>query len=286
MRRIISFICLIVCAIATLNAQKIKPPEIGIAQPFENDSLVNEMGYHYLVETVAKALLPPNATEGQLSQHLQKMRSLKTKLYAVNIFIPGNIKVVGPEVSEVALLSYVEIVFQHARAAGVDMIVWGSGGSRRVPDGFDKEKAKEQFIINARKVAVLAKKYKITLALENLNSGETNFINTLQEALDVVKKVNHPNFLLCADIYHMLKEGEPASVIEQTGPYLVHCDLAEKENRAAPGVNKENFVPYFKALKKVNYKGKLILECQWTNLAEQGRPALNYVQQQLNEAYK
>ncbi|HEY5825979.1 MAG TPA: TIM barrel protein, partial [Cyclobacteriaceae bacterium] len=191
MRRIIFLISLIVFTTASSSAQK--KPEIGIAQPFEKDSLVNAMGYHYMVETVAKALLPADVTDVQLSQHLQKMKSLKTKLYAVNVFIPGSIKVVGPEVSEVALLSYVEIVFEHARAAGVDMIVWGSGGSRRVPDGFDKEKAKEQFIANAKKVAVLARKYKITLALENLNSGETNFINTLQEALDVVKKVDHPN---------------------------------------------------------------------------------------------
>ena len=284
MRRTILFLGLILFANASLHAQK--KPEVGIAQPFEKDSLVNAMGYRYLVETVAKALLPPDVTDAQLSKHLQKMKNLKTKLYAVNVFIPGTIKVVGPEISEVALLSYVEIVFQHAKAAGVNLIVWGSGGSRKIPEGFDKTKAKDQFISNAKKVAVLAKKYKITLALENLNSTETNFINTLQEALDVVKKVDHPNFRLCADIYHMLKEGEPASVIEQTGNYLVHCDLAEKENRAAPGVTKENFVPYLKALKKVNYKGKLILECQWKDIAGQGWPALKYVQQQLDEAYR
>src|SRR5690349_8262307 len=137
MLKIIFFIGLIVI-VTNLTAQK--QPEIGIAQPFEKDSIVNAMGYHFLVETVAKALLPANATDEQLSKHLQKMKSLKTPLYAVNVFIPGTIKVVGPEVSEVALLSYVEIVFQRARAAGVNMIVWGSGGSRRVPDGFDKEK--------------------------------------------------------------------------------------------------------------------------------------------------
>src|SRR4051812_37342445 len=116
MRRLILLIGLALFASATINAQR--KPEIGIAQPFEKDSLVNAMGYQYLVETVAKALLPADVTDAQLSKHLQKMKSLKTKLYAVNVFIPGNIKVVGPEVSEVALLSYVEIVFQHTRAAG------------------------------------------------------------------------------------------------------------------------------------------------------------------------
>lgn len=268
-----------------VQAQK-NLPEIGIAQPVESDSLVTAMGYRYLVATVNNAFLPDKISESEFGARAQYIKQLKTKLYAVNVFIPGNIKLVGPEVNESTILTYVETVFQKAKAADVNMIVWGSGGARKIPNGFDKAKAKDQFIDIARKVAVIAKKYKITLALENLNSTETNFINTLAEALDVVKKVDHPNFRLCADIYHMLKEGESASVIEQTDPYLVHCDLAEKENRAAPGVNKEDFVPYLKALKKVNYKGKIILECSWKDLSQQGKPALEYVQQQLKEAYR
>ena len=33
-------------------------------------------------------------------------------MYAFNIFISGELKVVGPEVNEVAVLAYVENVFQ------------------------------------------------------------------------------------------------------------------------------------------------------------------------------
>jgi hydroxypyruvate isomerase len=74
------------------------------------------------------------------------------------------------------------------------MIIWGSGGSRRLPDGVDHTKATEQFVSIAQKVAELAKKYSITLVLENLNSTETNFITTAHEAYLIVKKVDHPNF--------------------------------------------------------------------------------------------
>jgi sugar phosphate isomerase/epimerase len=183
------------------------------------------------VESVGKCISPRKISEEQFRDNLEKFKKLQLPLYAVNIFMPGDLKLVGPAVNETEILSYAEEVFKRCNRAGVKRIIWGSGGARRVPDGFEKAKAKEQFISIASKVAVVAKKYEIDIALENLNHTETNFINTAEEALDVVKKVNRPNFRLCVDIYHMLKEGEPASVIEKTKGYLVYCEVAEKENR-------------------------------------------------------
>src|SRR5690606_1142403 len=122
-------------------------------------------------------------------------------------------------------------------------------GSRHIPDGFDRAKAKDQFISIARKISAQAKRYDVVLALENLNSGETNFITTLGEAIEIAKKIDHPNFRVCVDIYHMLKEDEPASVILEGKGYLVHCDIAEKEGRTPPGVTKFDFKPYLSALK-------------------------------------
>jgi sugar phosphate isomerase/epimerase len=123
------------------------------------------------------------------------------------------------------------------------------------------------------------------LALENLNSTETNFITTAAEALAMVKRVDHPNFRLCIDIYHMLKENESPDVIEAASKYVVHCDIAEKLNRTPPGVAKEDFRPYLKALKKIKYTGKIVIEGRWENLATQALPAYQYLQQQIDEVY-
>jgi len=273
------------CFVATfliLHAQK---PEIGIAQEMVNDSLFQASGYNYMVESVPKCFSPRTISDAQFKDKLAAIKNLKTKLYACNVFIPGDLKLVGPEVDEKAVLQYVEVVFQRSQAAGVKMIIWGSGGARRVPDGFDKAKATEQFISIARKVADLAKRYDVMLVLENLNSTETNFCTTLQEAYNIVRKVNHPNHRLCADIYHMMKENEDPAIIERSGKYIVHCDLAEKENRAAPGTKGDDFRPYLRALKKIKYSGKIILECWWSNLATQAVPARQYLQAQMDEVY-
>lgn len=263
-----------------------KMPSIGIVSNFENDSLLHANGYGYLVESISKCLSPRSVSEEQFQNNLTAFKALKTNLYAVNIFIPGDMKVVGPDVKEEVILSYVEEVFKRCRAANVNLVIWGSGGARRVPDNFDRSKARHQFVSIAKKISVVAKKYNVVLALENLNSTETNFITTLQGAFDMVKEVNHPNFRLCADIYHMLKEGEKPNVIARTKKYLVHCDIAEKEGRTPPGTKGEDFSAYLKALKEIDYTGKIIMECLWDNLASEAKPAYEFLQSQIAKVYK
>lgn len=283
----ISLLSLLCIAATSLQGQKkITAPEIGVVQNIENDSLLHAFGYRYLVESTSKILSPRNVSDEQFQTYLQRIRKLRVPMFACNLFIPGDLKIVGPIVDEKALLVYVDIVLQRANAAGLKMIIWGSGGSRGVPAGFDRVKAKEQFISMARKIASVAAKHNIVLALENLNSTECNFINTVKEAVEVVKAVDHKNLRLCVDIYHMLKEGESADVIAGCKKYLVYCEIAEKEGRTPPGVRGDDFRPYFSELKKIGYKGKLMLECRWENLALQGATAYQVLQKQLEEVYR
>jgi len=286
MKNILLFILMVCWIPHALPQRNSKKPEIGIAQDFQNDSLLYASGYRNLVESIAKCFSPKNVTDQQFQNNLQAFGKLNLTIYAVNIFIPGDLKLVGPEVNEEAILSHARGVFQRCNIAGVKMVIWGSGGARRVPDGFDSTKAKEQFISMARKVSILAKQYEITVALENLNRTETNFINTVEQAYEIVQEVNHSNFRLCVDIYHMLKEGEPASVIEKTKRYLIHCDIAEKENRSPPGVHGDDFKEYLKVLRKIGYSGKIVLECRWENLAVQALSAREALQKQIDEVYR
>lgn len=260
-----------------------KQPEMGIAQSLDNDSLLYASGYRYVVENVQNLLSPIKVSDEQFEKNLTRIKKAKVKIYALNVFIPGELKLVGPDVDEMKILLYCERVFQRCQAADVRMIVWGSGGARRIPDGFDRAKAKEQFITIAKKIAAMAAQYKVTLALENLNSTETNFINTVEEALVIVKAVDYPNFKLCADIYHMLRENEGPVIIEQAGKNLIHCDIAEKNNRSAP--TSEDFTPYLQALKKINYKGKIIIESRWENLEKQAAASYQFLQKQIELIY-
>jgi sugar phosphate isomerase/epimerase len=280
MKNLSVVLCLVCCSVVLGQNQ----PEIGIAQSLDNDSLLYASGYRYVVENVQNIFSPIKVSDEQFEKNLIRIKKAKLKIYAVNVFIPGELKLVGPDVDETKILLYCERVFQRCKAANVNMIVWGSGGSRRIPDEFDRAKAKEQFIAIARRVAAMASQHKVILALENLNRSETNFINTAEEALTIVKAVDHPNFKLCADIYHMLREGEGPAILEQAGKHLIHCDIAEKNNRNAP--TSEDFTPYLKALKKIEYTGKIIIEGRWESLEIQATPAIQFLQKQIEIVYK
>jgi sugar phosphate isomerase/epimerase len=280
-------ICLIftfLLGVSFVGAQH-KLPAIGIVSNFENDSVTHAAGYDYLVESISKCLSPKTVSEEQFQKNLIAFSKLKSKLYAFNIFIPGDLKLVGPDVHEEEILSYTEEVFRRCRAAHVNLVIWGSGGARRIPDGFDHIRAKEQFVSIARKISALAKKYDVVLALENLNRTEANFITTLQEAFEIVQTVNRPNFRLCADIYHMLKEGENPLIITKTKKYLVHCDIAEKDERTPPGTKGDDLIPYLRALKDINYTGKIIMECRWSDLSSEAGPAYEFLQNKIVQAY-
>lgn len=276
---------LLLFSLSVFAQHKTKMPEIGIVVDFHQDSLAQTSGYAVIVESVVKCFSPRTVTDQQFKENLQAFQKLRIPLYAVNVFIPGDLKLVGPEVHEGHILDHVEKVLQRCSQAGVEHVVFGSGGARQIPDGFDRATARKQFVSISRKIADVAKKYSITVVLENLNSTETNFITTAAEALSIVKEVNHPNFRLCVDLYHMLKENEPASVIEQTKKYIAHCDIAEKENRTPPGTKGDDFRPYLAALKKIGYHGKIILECRWDNLALQAQPAREALQKQIADVY-
>ena len=274
----------ILAGLTLLPAQVV--PEIGVVQKIENDSLLHAAGFQLLVEGTPTLLSPRTVREEQFQHSLITLRSLRVPVYACNLFLPGDLKVVGPEVDEAAVLGYVDTVLRRAHEAGLTLITWGSSSSRRVPEGFDRGRAREQFITMARQVAEVAARYDVLLALENLNRTEANFINSVPEALDVVKAVDHPNFRLCVDIYHMLVDGDPASDITGVGDYAVYCELAEGEGRTPPGVQGVDFTPYLAALKQEGYTGKVVVECRWENLAEQGAKAYGALLGQVRAVYK
>lgn len=264
---------------------KEKPvPQLGIVFRLEEDSLVYKSGFRVIGELVGK-MLSPSITEEQFQQNLERIKKSKCKLYLCNVFFPGTIKIAGPDVDENRVLSYADTVLLRAKQAGVPFIILGSGGPRRIPDGYDKEKAKADFIILCKKLANLAGKYEVKIALESLQSSETNFLNTVREATEIVRGVNHPGFGLNADIFHMMRENESPESIVAAADVLIHCEIAEKQTRSMPGVQGDDFKPYLRALRKANYKGCIFIEANSNNPAVDIPLTFKYLTRQLQEVY-
>jgi sugar phosphate isomerase/epimerase len=259
-------------------------PRLGIIARLEQDSLIYASGFRMLGESVGR-MLSPSLTEEQFQLNLIRIKKARCKVLLCNIFISGSMKIAGPGVDENRVVSYADTVFSRAKKAGIQFIVLGSGGARRIPDGYDEQKAQADFAGLCRKLAVVANKYNIMIALESLEAAETNFLITLKSAAAVVRAVHHPNFKLNADIFHMMREGESPQSIVDAADILVYCEIAEKQKRSLPGVLGDDFKPWLRALRKAKYKGYIFIEGN-TNNPENDMPlSFNYLTRQLEEVY-
>jgi sugar phosphate isomerase/epimerase len=259
-------------------------PQLGIASPLANDSVLYSSGFKLIGESVSR-MVSPRLSEEQFQKNIKLVKAAKCEVYMCNVFFPGDMKIAGDQVNEKVVLGFADTVFNRASKLGLTAIVLGSGAARKLPEGYDKKKAQQDFVILGKKLANLAQKHGVKIFLENLNSTETNFITSLKDAAIIVKQINHPNFRLNADIYHMLKENESPQEIINAGSIIEYCEIAEKDERTAPGVKGDDFVPYLKALKAIGFKGPIFIEGRWNNMAKEAPAARAYLENQLKEAY-
>lgn len=255
--------------------------EIGVCTSVSNADMLASHGYTYIEESVGRLLMPTKSEE-EFNEMLQQAQNAAIPVNACNSFIPGSLKSVGPDAVHPEILKFMETAFQRAQKAGVEYIVFGSGGSRAIPEGFSRDEARSQFIDLCSNMAPIAAKYDVVVVLEPLNTKECNFINSVTEGGEIVEEVNHPNFRLLADVYHMLMDGEGPESIEKYGHLIQHTHIAEKEERAAPGTHNEDFTAYFTALKNVGYQGLMSIECRWEDLETQAASALEAMRDQLS----
>lgn len=271
---------LLVCAAGCKT--KVYEPAFGVCTKISDYKMLSDAGYDCIEEGVSRFLMP-DKPDADFQQMLDKQREAGAKVVSCNGFFPGHLRIVGDTTMHEELVAWGETALRRAQMAGMSYIVLGSGRSRNVPEGFPKEKATAQFVDLCKRLGPIAQQYNIIIVIEPLNSAETNLINTVAEGAQIVEAVNHPHIQLLCDLYHMMREDEPAEHIVKYGKYIRHCHIAEKEKRTAPGVKQDDFTPYFAALKKIKYKGALSIEGRWENLKEQAPSALAYMKQQFEQ---
>jgi sugar phosphate isomerase/epimerase len=267
-----------------LHAQESKSfhPKLGVCTSVNNHEMVAAAGFDYIEESVGRFLIPTKSDE-DFNKNLEILKNSSLPVLACNGFLPGNLKSTGPEIHHSEILRYAETAFRRAQQAGIKYIVFGSSGSRNVPDGFDKSIALQQFTELLKSMGPLAGKYGIFVVIEPLRQDESNLINRVDEALALAVRVNHPNIRVLGDVYHMMREGEEPQSFIEARKYLLHTHIAEAANRTAPGIAGDNLVPYLKALKEANYHGGISMEGKWgDNFEKELILSRAYLQGQIN----
>ena len=256
---------------------------IGICRIKDNE-LISQAGYSYIEIGIANFLVP-NRPDSVWAGKYEEIKALSLPTRAANGFFPGSYSLVGPDADLQRNLEYTETAMQRGRQVGIEVFVLGSGNARRIPDGFSREEARAQFVQLCKGIGELGEKYGIVTVIEPLRSEETNFINSVREGLQIVKEVDKPYLQVLADFYHMAQEGEGPDAIIEAGEHLRHCHIAEKANRTAPGTEGDDFTPYFKALKKIGYKGRISMECTFVEPETDIQSAIIETKRQIHSVF-
>ena len=251
--------------------------KFGVCTDLQNAGLFAKAGYNYIELNVSRDL-KPEEPETVFAEDLKKIKSAPLPAKAANCFIPGDLKIVGPDVDDERLEHYVIEAFERAQRAGISVIVFGSGGARKIPDGFPTKKGYKQLVDFGGLVGTLAKKSKMTIVAEPLNTAETNQLNTVAQAAQYVKDVGHPSMKLLVDAFHWARENEPAADIVAFAPLLAHTHIATYTSRCAPGLEDCDFGEFFKALRDGGYNGTLSIEGSWSDLPSQARRSLEVLE--------
>lgn len=236
------------------------------------------------VEGHVQNFLQPARPEAEFRRALRGLRATGLKMPAANCFLPPDLKVTGPAVDEKRLVRYARVAFRRAQAAGIRFIIFGSAGARQVPAGWSRAVGFEQYVAALRLLGPLAAQYGVTVLVESLERGECNLVNTLLEGAVAVARAGQPRVRLLVDFFHMLRNDESPDDIVKAGKWIRHAHLAERAERTAPGVRGDDFRPFLRALRQIDYRGRLSLECNLRDLAAEVPAALDALRGQLADS--
>ena len=111
-----------------------------------------------------------------------------------------------------------------------------------------------------QRVADYAAESGVVLAEEVVNRFELYHLNTVDQAIQFVDEVGHPNCRIHLDTFHAhIEEKDPAAAIRRAGERIAHVHISEND-RGVPGTGSVAWEATFEALRDIGYDGWLTVE--------------------------
>ena len=267
---------LLTCVLALLAIDRpsaqARKVQVGICTRLNNIDAAKAAGFDYLeLGTTEIAAL----SDADFAATKERIARLGLPVPATNLFLPATLKVTGPAIDRSEQMRYVTGAFDRLAALGVRLVVFGSGGARRVPDGFSKDEAFAQLVDFGRRIAPEARARGITVVVEPLRREETNIINSAAEGLALVEAIADPNFQLMIDFYHLASEHEDPSIVVRAKDRLLHLHMANPNGRVFPqSWDEYAYAPFFEALRSIGYDKRISVEASAKDFAAEAPPAI------------
>jgi sugar phosphate isomerase/epimerase len=143
---------------------------------------------------------------------------------------------------------------------GGKVLVFGSPKQRDLAPGMDRKEGMQHAADVFTALLPALEKTSTFLLLEPLSPETTNFLTTAAEAVELIDMVGSPRCRLHLDCRAMSSEAVPIpELIHKHRSRLVHFH-ANDANGRGPGFGKLDFVPIFRTLKEIGYRGWISVE--------------------------
>jgi D-psicose/D-tagatose/L-ribulose 3-epimerase len=269
---------LLIClALAFLAAGKSDVPDIriGYCGAINQIDAVKAAGFDYIDLRTSEVAALSDADYAQLTA---KLKQIGLPVLDTYLFVPGNIKLTGPNVDKDQQMAYVRLALDRVSKLGARVVAMGSGPARSYPDGFPKDQAYAQLVDFCKRLGPEARARNIVIAIEPLRPQESNLIGSLAEGLDFINAVNDPNIQLNLDYYQfeMVKE-DPRDILK-AGDHIVHIHMANPNGRVLPlRWDEYNYAPLFTTLQKIGYDREMGVEASSTDFAKEAPESIAFL---------
>lgn len=155
---------------------------------------------------------------------------------------------------------HVESNIKIASELGADITLLLPSAVWKLKSSLRREKEWKLAVEGLRELGEISAEYNVYIVVEPLNRFETYFINSVQDAVKLVKDVNHPNVRIMIDTFHMnIEDRRFGEEIKKAGKLIFHCHMNEND-RGPPGSGHIPFEEIIRALKTIGYDRWLVME--------------------------
>lgn len=124
----------------------------------------------------------------------------------------------------------------------------------------EREAQLEQIAANLKPLCAKAEAAGVVLALEPLNRFETDCINTLEQAADMINRVGSPALKIHIDTFHMnIEEDDSGAAIRRYAEHIAHVH-ASASHRGLLGQDQVDWSGVLAALHDIEYGGDVVIE--------------------------
>jgi sugar phosphate isomerase/epimerase len=122
----------------------------------------------------------------------------------------------------------------------------------------------------------------VRLVLEPINTHQTPYIHTSQDGIAMVNRVDHPNFGLMLDVYHMnIEDVDIYDSFREAGDHCWFVHFTDN-NRRWPGSAHLDFERIIKVLNEIGYDGYASMEIlPWPDPDTAARSAIEFLRQHI-----